>query len=133
MIDFAFIAIKEKMSGNAAELRAFCLGALAASAVGKILYNSVLRRAPSSSSSSSSKTCLSSAPVEGPGTSASSKNAGTGYGGPLPKLSEEYRAEQLSRNVLFFGEEGMAKIRGSTVVVVGLGGGEFVYLLLRSS
>jgi len=112
-----------KMSGNAAELRAFCLGALAASAVGTILYNSVLRRAPSSSSSSSSsKTCLSSAPVEGPGTSASSKNAGTGYDGPLPKLSEEYRAEQLSRNVLFFGEEGMAKIRGSTVVVVGLGG-----------
>ncbi|GMI48082.1 hypothetical protein TrCOL_g8919 [Triparma columacea] len=37
-------------------------------------------------------------------------------------LSPEFREEQLSRNTLFFGEEGMSKIRKSTVIVVGLGG-----------
>lgn len=37
-------------------------------------------------------------------------------------MSEELIQEQLSRNYLFFGEEGMQKIRGSFVVVVGVGG-----------
>ncbi|GMH70553.1 hypothetical protein TrLO_g7611 [Triparma laevis f. longispina] len=52
----------------------------------------------------------------------------------IPKLSEEFRLEQLSRNVLFFGEDGMRKIRGSTVVVVGLGGvgSHAAHLLARS-
>lgn len=35
---------------------------------------------------------------------------------------EELIREQLARNYTFFGEEGMKKIRGSTVVVVGCGG-----------
>lgn len=35
---------------------------------------------------------------------------------------EDLVREQLARNYAFFGEEGMAKIRGSNVVVVGCGG-----------
>ena len=35
---------------------------------------------------------------------------------------EELIREQLARNYAFFGEEGMEKIRGSSVVVVGCGG-----------
>ena len=36
--------------------------------------------------------------------------------------SEELIREQLARNYAFFGEEGMAKVRGGKVVVVGCGG-----------
>lgn len=35
---------------------------------------------------------------------------------------EELLREQLARNYAFFGDEGMEKIRGSSVVVVGCGG-----------
>lgn len=35
---------------------------------------------------------------------------------------EELVREQLARNYAFFGEEGMGKVRGSSVVVVGCGG-----------
>lgn len=38
------------------------------------------------------------------------------------EYDEELIREQLARNYAFFGEEGMEKIRGSSVVVVGCGG-----------
>jgi tRNA A37 threonylcarbamoyladenosine dehydratase len=37
-------------------------------------------------------------------------------------LPDEFREEQLSRNILYFGEDGMKSICQSSVVVVGLGG-----------
>jgi tRNA threonylcarbamoyladenosine dehydratase len=37
-------------------------------------------------------------------------------------FDEELIREQLARNYAFFGEDGMAKIRNSTVVIVGCGG-----------
>jgi len=40
----------------------------------------------------------------------------------LQELPEEIRAEQLSRNTLYFGEEGMKDICGASVLIVGLGG-----------
>lgn len=46
-------------------------------------------------------------------------------GGPARQsmaMDEDLILEQLSRNYLFFGEEGMTKIRDSFVVVVGAGG-----------
>ncbi|OCH94639.1 ubiquitin-protein ligase molybdopterin-converting factor, partial [Obba rivulosa] len=42
--------------------------------------------------------------------------------GPGHEYDEELVREQLARNYAFFGEEGMAKIRKGTVVVVGCGG-----------
>lgn len=41
---------------------------------------------------------------------------------PLPKYSEELIQEQLARNYAFLGDEGMAKVRGQRIVVVGVGG-----------
>jgi hypothetical protein len=38
------------------------------------------------------------------------------------KYDEDLIKEQLARNYAFFGEEGMSKIRGGNVVVVGCGG-----------
>ena len=38
------------------------------------------------------------------------------------EYDEELLKEQLARNYAFFGEEGMQKIRGGSVVVVGAGG-----------
>jgi tRNA threonylcarbamoyladenosine dehydratase len=38
------------------------------------------------------------------------------------KYDEDLIKEQLARNYAFFSEEGMSKIRGGTVVVVGCGG-----------
>ena len=45
-----------------------------------------------------------------------------GKGKGRRKTSEVIVRESLARNYVFFGEEGMKKIRGSFVVVVGLGG-----------
>ena len=123
------ISFPSIMSGNAGiELKAFCLGAVAASTVCALVYNIVNMRESKQKerNSGASKSDLPSAGAEGYDAIDISGYTATGFAGPLPKLSEEYRAEQLSRNVLFFGEEGMAKIRGATVVVVGLGGGEFL-------
>lgn len=48
--------------------------------------------------------------------------------------SEELIREQLARNYAFFGEEGMAKIRQGTVVVVGCGGvGSWAAVMLARS
>lgn len=49
-------------------------------------------------------------------------NAAGGEARKGSDMSEELIQEQLSRNYLFFGEEGMRRIRGSFVVVVGVGG-----------
>ena len=51
-----------------------------------------------------------------------------------PPLSPELRAEQLSRNSLFFGTAGMSRIMSSTVIVVGLGGvgSHCAHMLARS-
>jgi len=38
------------------------------------------------------------------------------------RLPDDIREEQLSRHTLYFGEEGMKKLRGASVAVVGLGG-----------
>jgi tRNA threonylcarbamoyladenosine dehydratase len=38
------------------------------------------------------------------------------------KYDEDLIKEQLARNYAFFGEEGMSKLRGGNVVVVGCGG-----------
>ena len=40
----------------------------------------------------------------------------------VAEFDEDLIREQLARNYAFFGEEGMAKIRSSTIVVVGCGG-----------
>jgi len=40
----------------------------------------------------------------------------------LQELPEEIRSEQLSRNELYFGKNGMNKIKNSSILVVGLGG-----------
>ena len=48
--------------------------------------------------------------------------------------SEELIREQLARNYAFFGEEGMANIRGKSVVVVGCGGvGSWAAIMLVRS
>lgn len=44
------------------------------------------------------------------------------YRNPNAAYDDNLIREQLARNYAFFGEEGMAKIRGATVVVVGCGG-----------
>ena len=109
------------MPAAKSELHAFLLGAIAATAV---CLSVAWRREKRANGAQGSQHRGS----EVGGQSSlddSSKAPGSnppGFSGPLPKLSEELRAEQLSRNVLFFGDEGMAKIRGSTVIVVGLGG-----------
>lgn len=47
---------------------------------------------------------------------------------------DELVREQLARNYAFFGEEGMASIRGASVVVVGCGGvGSWVAVTLVRS
>lgn len=38
------------------------------------------------------------------------------------RYDEDLIKEQLARNYAFFGDEGMSKIRGGTVVIVGCGG-----------
>jgi hypothetical protein len=58
---------------------------------------------------------------------------------PMPstgdhEYDEELIREQLARNYAFFGEEGMAKIRGGTVVIVGCGGvGSWAAVMLARS
>lgn len=47
---------------------------------------------------------------------------GVGRDSDVMKYDENLIKEQLARNYAFFGEEGMSKIRGSNVVVVGCGG-----------
>jgi tRNA A37 threonylcarbamoyladenosine dehydratase len=50
------------------------------------------------------------------------ENVGPALGFTQRILPDELREEQLSRNILFFGEDGMKSICQSSVVVVGLGG-----------
>ncbi|GLB39743.1 putative ubiquitin-protein ligase molybdopterin-converting factor [Lyophyllum shimeji] len=53
---------------------------------------------------------------------------------PDPDYDEELIKEQLARNYAFFGEEGMAKIRRGTVVIVGCGGvGSWAAVMLARS
>ena len=50
------------------------------------------------------------------------------------EYSEELVREQLARNYAFFGEEGMARVRQSTVVIVGCGGvGSWAAVMLARS
>lgn len=49
-------------------------------------------------------------------------NAAGGEAKPEKDMSEDLIREQLSRNYLFFGDDGMEKIRQSFVIVVGVGG-----------
>lgn len=53
---------------------------------------------------------------------------------PLSDVEEELLREQLARNYAFLGDEGMKRLRCSSVVVVGLGGvgGHAAHILLRS-
>jgi hypothetical protein len=47
---------------------------------------------------------------------------------------EELIREQLARNYAFFGDEGMAKVRGGSVVIVGCGGvGSWAAVMLARS
>jgi hypothetical protein len=57
-------------------------------------------------------------------TSAIGKGAAIASLSPLSiaEFDEGLIREQLARNYVFFGEEGMSRIRNSTVVVVGCGG-----------
>ena len=62
----------------------------------------------------------------------------TGATTPVPldgfSYSEELVREQLARNYAFFGEDGMAKVRGGSVVVVGCGGvGSWTAVMLARS
>ncbi|TFK29493.1 ubiquitin-protein ligase molybdopterin-converting factor [Coprinopsis marcescibilis] len=51
-----------------------------------------------------------------------------------PEYAEELVREQLARNYAFFGEEGMEKVRGGSVVVVGCGGvGSWAAVMLLRS
>jgi tRNA threonylcarbamoyladenosine dehydratase len=56
---------------------------------------------------------------------------------PLPDglpFNEELIREQLARNYAFFGEEGMRRIRGGSVVIVGCGGvGSWAAVMLARS
>jgi tRNA threonylcarbamoyladenosine dehydratase len=57
---------------------------------------------------------------------------------PLPvdgyAYDEELVREQLARNYAFFGEEGMRKLRGASVVIVGCGGvGSWAAVMLARS
>ncbi|PIL28975.1 hypothetical protein GSI_09022 [Ganoderma sinense ZZ0214-1] len=55
------------------------------------------------------------------------------HGVPLA-YDEELVREQLARNYAFFGDEGMARIRESTVVIVGCGGvGSWAAVMLARS
>jgi tRNA threonylcarbamoyladenosine dehydratase len=64
------------------------------------------------------------------GGSAAAGGGGGGGGGPPPSPAtlapsveqEQLIREHLARNVVFFGEEPMQRIRASFVVVIGLGG-----------
>ncbi|KAM5545961.1 hypothetical protein V8D89_000087 [Ganoderma adspersum] len=57
----------------------------------------------------------------------------TNHGVPL-EYDEELVREQLARNYAFFGDEGMARIRKSTVVIVGCGGvGSWAAVMLARS
>ena len=53
---------------------------------------------------------------------------------PASLLDDEILAEQFTRNIQFFGKEGQARVSGSFVVVVGLGGvgSHAANMLLRS-
>lgn len=68
-------------------------------------------------------------------------NGGTGYGsmewdGSASSVTydEDLVREQLARNYAFFGEEGMKKIRGASVAVIGCGGvGSWAAVMLARS
>ncbi|KAI9316942.1 hypothetical protein DFJ73DRAFT_635816 [Zopfochytrium polystomum] len=66
-----------------------------------------------------------------PGTTATSAQSARSSRTAIP---EELIREQLSRNYAFFGEEAMKKVRGSFVVVVGVGGvgSHAAHMLMRS-
>jgi len=46
----------------------------------------------------------------------------SGDGSPSYTLPAEIREEQLSRHTLYFGKEGMERLRNAKIVVVGVGG-----------
>lgn len=79
------------------------------------------------------------APLElgpsGPTSGTASTPAENHHAPPLGHAySEELIREQLARNYAFFGDEGMAKIRQGTVVVVGCGGvGSWAAVMLARS
>ena len=51
-----------------------------------------------------------------------------------PEYTEELVREQLARNYAFLGEEGVARVRGASVVIVGCGGvGSWVAVMLARS
>ena len=51
----------------------------------------------------------------------------------LDPAQEELIKEQLSRNYLFLGDEGMTKVRSSFVIIVGLGGKKHFHLTSQRS
>ena len=57
-----------------------------------------------------------------PSSDSSSPSAKTSTDLSQQILPDEFREEQLSRNILYFGEDGMRKVSQSSVVVVGVGG-----------
>ena len=61
-------------------------------------------------------------------------NGASGSQGPPLEYDEELVREQLARNYAFFGDEGMARIRKSSVVIVGCGGvGSWAAVMLARS
>ena len=68
-------------------------------------------------------------------------NEGAGYGSgewdgnaSSVKYDEDLIREQLARNYAFFGEEGMKKVRGASVAVIGCGGvGSWAAVMLARS
>ena len=93
------------------ELRAFALGALTATVIG-YAFNRKWSKLDNSSlhSSSSSPSTFSTSSTSSTPTPTPVSNFPESSSNPKP-LSDEFREEQLSRNTLFFGEEGMKDIR----------------------
>lgn len=85
-----------KPSSNAALLASFLLGSAATLAISYAVKRSRKHRAQ--------------------------KHVGPTESAPRKSFPDGLREEQLSRHTLYFGEDGMSKLRGSSVIVVGLGG-----------
>lgn len=109
-----------KMSAQPSSTSASALAALAigSAIAGAVAYASFMTLTEKGSSKSSS--------LDGAETSANSSRMTT-----LPK---EIRDEQLSRNSLYFGQDGMEKIHRSRIAVIGLGGvgSHTAHMLARS-
>lgn len=107
----ASLKIKMKSSNNSNALFA----GLAGLAVGSVMTAAILRTYSISSSNTLKK-------KEKSKHDDDLYNVSSAEGVEQRELPIEIREEQLSRNTLYFGEEGMNRLKGAHVIVVGLGG-----------